>query len=341
MKTRSAPPALYTLLAIAAVSAMLTGCGAKQPENSKSTKSLEKVTICQWGQLLIYLPLYIAQHEGLFAEQGLDVNYSNGGADDLTWAAVTSGSAQFGVADPVMVAIQAAEGGVPGRVIGTVVGKVSFWAVSLNKEQPTIETPSQFRGQTVAAFKFPNTAHALALRTFQKGGLKVGEDVKMVEVNYGAVLAQLQSGNATLAMVLEPTASEIEAKGGKIVYSYPGAWGNFAFTGLTTTEKLIKQRPDLVLKVVTALDKAVRLAHSDHQRAIECAKKTFPDIDPNVLAKAVNRMLDEEIIPKTITPDAQGWKAALELCVEVGKLKTMPTAPDAFLDPSFANGATK
>ena len=82
-----------------------------------------------------------------------------------------------------MIAIQAEQGGVPGRIIGDVVGKVAFWAVTLDKDQGVLADPQAFKGHTVACFKFPNTAHALALRTFQRGGLEVGTDVKMVPVN--------------------------------------------------------------------------------------------------------------------------------------------------------------
>jgi NitT/TauT family transport system substrate-binding protein len=322
---------------LALITIVLTACSPKAPV----TAPREKVTICQWGQLLIYLPLYIAQFEGLFEKQGLDVKFINGGADDLTWGAVTSGSADFGVADPTMVAIQAEQGGVPGKVIGNIVGKVSFWAVSLDKNAAEITGPEQFKGQTVAAFKYPNTANALALRTFQKGGLVLGKDVKIVEVNYGAVLAQLQSGGATLAMVLEPTASEIESQGGKIVYSYPDIWGDFAFTGLTATEKTINERPETVQKVVNALNEAMFIAHNDPDRTLRAAEKAFPDESPAILKSAIQRMVQQGIIPSNIQPSEEGWKKALELCVEVNKLKVMPTDPNSFIESKFSINATK
>jgi NitT/TauT family transport system substrate-binding protein len=308
--------------------------------NGGGTKT-EKITICQWGQALIYLPLYIAQHEGLFEKEGLSVNLTNGGADDLTWAAVTSGNAQFGVADPTMVAIQAEQGGVPGVVIGDVVGKVAFWAVTLDKSMPPIASPEGFKGQKVAAFKFPNTAHALALRTFAKGNLSLGKDVEMVEVNYGAVLAQLQSGGATLAMVLEPAASIAESEGAKIVYSYPQVWGDFAFTGLTVTKKYASERPETVQKVVNALTEAIRIAHDDPARTMDAAQKAFPEVKKEILEKAIKRMLSEGTIPAKLAPSADGWKKALEVCVEVKKLRGMPANPDSFLDPSFAAKAAK
>jgi NitT/TauT family transport system substrate-binding protein len=321
-----------TLVTISLAALLLGYSGCKKD----SGDGKQSITICQWGQALIYLPLYIAQHEGLFDKQGLKINLISGGADDLTWAAVTSGNAQFGVADPVMVAIQAEQGGVPGRVIGDVVGKVAFWAVTFDKNMAPITAPEQFKGQKVAAFKYPNTAHALALRTFAKGNLTHGKDVEMVEVNYGAVLAQLQSGNATMAMVLEPAASLAEKEGAKVVYSYPQAWGNFAFTGLTVTEKYAAEHGDVVQKVVNALEEAIQIAHTDPARTLAAAQKAFPDVEKPVLEKAIQRMLTDGTIPASIAPSAEGWRKALEVCVDVGKLKKMPEKPEAFLDTSFA-----
>jgi NitT/TauT family transport system substrate-binding protein len=328
---------LNRILKTIAALALLAGSFACEKRASTGEGPVQSITICQWGQALIYLPLYIAQHEHLFEKQGLRVNLINGGADDLTWAAVTSGNAQFGIADPVMVAIQAEQGGVPGKVVGNVVSKVAFWAVTLDKSMPFITSPAQFKGQKVAAFKYPNTAHALALRTFAKGNLTVGKDVEMVEVNPGAVLAQLQSGNASMAMVLEPAASIAEKEGARIVYSYPQVWGDFAFTGLTVTEKYAAEHGEIVQKVVNALEEAIGITRSDPARTLAAAQKAFPDIEKIILERAIQRMLTEGTIPAHITPSEEGWRKALEVCVEVGKLKKMPPNPESLLDKSFSS----
>ncbi len=344
MKTqirRRTPAALLGLLLLGlSVSCSKPAVEATRPPAETTTSPMRKVTICQWGQALIYLPLYIAVQEGLFKAEGLDVTLTNGGADDLTWAAVTSGNAQFGVADPTMIAIQAEQGGVPGRMVATVVGRVALWGVSFDRNAKEIRQPADFKGQTVAAFRFPNTAHALALRTFQKGNLRVGRDVRIVPVSYEAVLAQLQNGEATMAMVLEPAASQAEAQGAKVVYSYPSQWGDFAFTGLTTTEKLIQDDPVVVQKVVNALERAVQIAHSDIPRAVENGRRAFPDLDGTIIENAVRRMLDEGTLPEHVAPSVEGWNRAIAVNLEVGKLKKAPD-PQLMIDGTFALRAEK
>lgn len=305
---------------------------------SGCAKEESDITICQWGQSLIYLPFYIAMEKGYFTEQGLSVKVVNGGSDDLTWTAVTSGNAQFGIADPTMVAIQSEQGGVPGKVVGTVVNGVAFWAVTLDQNMIPIEKPEDFKGHTVACFRFPNTAHAMLLKTLQKGNLKKGVDTKIVEVNYGAVLAQLRRGEADMAMVLEPQASFAVHEGARVVYSYPKDWGPFSFTGLTTTQKYIDKHPDIVQKVVDAIEKACRFAHTDFEGVVDVGTKAFPDLPEDVIRMAIRRMLDEKTLPEHVVTSDEAWQKAIQVCVDVGKLKKIyPT--EKFVNNSFAEKA--
>jgi ABC-type nitrate/sulfonate/bicarbonate transport systems, periplasmic components len=61
------------------------------------------VRINQAFQSLLYLPLYVAQEQGFFKQQGVDVKISTGGGGAQSWAAVIGGSADFSIQDPVFV----------------------------------------------------------------------------------------------------------------------------------------------------------------------------------------------------------------------------------------------
>ncbi|MDB9509157.1 ABC transporter substrate-binding protein [Microcystis aeruginosa CS-338/01] len=81
----------------------------------QNTGGIQKITIAQFGDVFIYAPLYIAIDAGFFQKQGLDVSLISTGGDEKTWAAVISGNASFGVADPTFVAVSESRGQ-PGRV---------------------------------------------------------------------------------------------------------------------------------------------------------------------------------------------------------------------------------
>ena len=90
---------------------------------------LRTIKVAQFGDVFIYTPLYLADAKGFFKEEGLKIELINTGGDDKTYAAVISGSALFGIADPVFAAI-AQEKGIEGRVIGGIVNGVPFWAIT-------------------------------------------------------------------------------------------------------------------------------------------------------------------------------------------------------------------
>jgi ABC-type nitrate/sulfonate/bicarbonate transport system substrate-binding protein len=95
----------FKLLGAALFSIILMAGNVQAASNKQ--KAPEKVVIAQFGQakFLLYLPLYIAMEEGLFAKRGMDVSLKFAGNDDQIFAAVLGGSADFGMGDPVFTAI--------------------------------------------------------------------------------------------------------------------------------------------------------------------------------------------------------------------------------------------
>src|ERR1700730_12931784 len=85
-------------------SAAIMVCHGVRAENKKAV-------ISQAFQSLLYLPLYVAIDEGLFAKQGLDVTKETAGAPPVALNAVISGSAQFSLHGPEWTAIAASKGG--------------------------------------------------------------------------------------------------------------------------------------------------------------------------------------------------------------------------------------
>jgi NitT/TauT family transport system substrate-binding protein len=337
------PSARRVLLAILLIG--MTGWSAcKRESQQPSTRSNKlapqehEVRIAQWGQerYLIYLPLYVAIERQLFAKRGLDVALTFTGNDDQTFASVIGGNSDFGVGDPVFTAISQ-ERGYPARVVATVVGGVAIWGLAKKPTVPVIERPADLAGLRVGTFPSPSTNYTLMKELIEQHPKEL-RNTRIVQAPIGSQIALLEAGSADIAMELEPAASIAESKGYRIVYSSPRFHGPFAFTGLTTTEKLIKEKPDLVAKVVAALQEAVELCHHDPEIAIAVGEKLFPTLPKEVAARAVRRMIDEKTLPDSVVVDDAAWQAALRTRVAVGDLKK-PQRTDVAVDNSFALAA--
>lgn len=326
---------VLTIALIAGVVYVATRPKDQKGTNARQSTERTKVTINEAFEHLLYIGLYVAKDAGFFEKQGVDVTIETGGGDAQCFAALTSGSAQFAQGDPGFVAI-AAEKGWEGRVVTMAVDRVAIWGVTFDKSIQPFKDPAAFKGRTVATYPEPNTSYVVQKQLALKAGLRLGEDVKIIQVPFGTELATLQNKQADIAQTIEPNVSQVEAQGGVVVFSYPDAWGPLAFTGVMTSKDLIDKDPDLVRKVVTAYEQAFQYIQSDFKGALKIAEKRLPNLKPEIIRAALKRLVDSGCIPKHAKVDPESWRKLLEIRVDVGDLKAMPKTD--YVDNRFAEG---
>ncbi|MDD9864489.1 MAG: ABC transporter substrate-binding protein [Gammaproteobacteria bacterium] len=313
----------------------LFGCGQEEDGEKPAAKDgLREITIAQFGHVFIYMPLYVAIEGGFFEEQGLKVNLINGGGDEKTFAAVASGQAQFGVADPTFAAI-ARERGQPGIVVGTVVSGAPFWGVARNRSK--ITALPQLKDLRIATYSAPSTNYALINKTLRDNAEIVG-NAKVVQGAFGGLLAMLEADLADIAMVLEPTVSLAVAAGAEVVFSYPEHYGKFFLTGLYTLEATRDSDPELVQKAVNALDAALGFSHENPGEVKRIAQRMFPELSENIVSNAIDRMLLEGTMPRRALIDPEGWEKAIAVRLANEDLQD-ESAAKATVDNSFAERA--
>ena len=323
--------AAIVLVAVAVVVAGIFAMHERQKPNE-----LTQVTVNQAFEHLLYIGLYVAKDAGFFEEQGLDVRIETGGGDAQAFAALTSGKAHFAQGDPAFVAITG-ERGWDGRVVAMAVDRVAMWGVTFDNSIEPFSDPAGFRGRTVATYPEPNTSYVVQKQLAQKAGLELGTDTKIVQVPFGTELATLRNKQADIAHTIEPNVSQVELQGGQVVFSYPEAWGPLAFTGVMTSQKLIEENPELIQKAINAYEKAFQLIHNDFDAAFAIATNRLPDLDAEVVKKALHRLVDSGCIPAHARVDPESWRKLLEIRVDVGDLNEMPVKD--WIDNSFAHAA--
>lgn len=328
---------LLAVIAVIAVVIVVMVALRKSPTSPSATAGkLTPVTVSQAFEHLLYIGLYVAKDAGFFERQGLNVKIETGGGDAQCFAALTSGNADFAQGDPGFVAI-ANEKGWDGRVIVMAVDRVAIWGVTFDKSIQPFTDPKGFRGKTVATYPNPNTSYVVQKQLALKAGLKLGEDVKILEAPFGTELATLKNKQADIAHTIEPNVSQVELQGGQVVFSYPEAWGPLAFTGVMTSQELIQKNPELVQKMVTAYEQAFQFIQTDFDGTLKIAQKRLPTLQPDIIKGALKRLIDSGCIPKHAKVDPESWRKLLEIRVEVGDLKQLPAK--ALIDNRFAEKA--
>jgi NitT/TauT family transport system substrate-binding protein len=299
---------------------------------------LTPIVVNEAFEHLLYIGLYVAKDKGFFEQQGLNVRIDTGGGDAQAFSALTSGSAQFAQGDPAFVAI-AAEKGWDGRVIAMAVDRAAIWGVTFDQSIKPFTDPAGFKGKTVATYPDPNTAYVIQKQLDAKAGLIVGKSTKILQVPFGTELSTLKNRQADIAQTIEPNVSQVEVQNGVVAFSYPDAYGPLAFTGVMTSKKLIDENPQLVQKFANAYEQALQFIQTDFDGTLTIAQKRLPNLPPNVVRAALKRLIDSGCIPKHAAVNDESWRKLLQIRVDVGDLKKMPTL--TLFDNRFAAAAAQ
>src|SRR5579871_1841717 len=328
MPRRAAVAILLLVLLGVGVYLVRKNSGAAKPPTTR-------VVIAQAGDFFLYAPLYVALDANYFKEQHLDASVVTTGGDDKTWAAVISNSAQFGIADPTFIAASV-QRGQTGKVIASIVNGVPFWGVTWRADLKPFKNPADLKNLKVATFSAPSTAYVLQEKMFRDAGLAPN----IAQGAFGSLLTMLRSGQADIALELEPNVSQAAADGATILYSMKDVYGDFAITGLTATPRYLQDNQAAVTAVTCALQKALDLIHSQPDRVLDILHRRFPDIQEAVARAALRRVIDGGIIPSTLAVSPAAWQKAIDLRISVKDISG-PAPFAAFVDNSFADRAAQ
>ena len=294
------------------------GCLAAVLPFSPAQADSKKATVSQAFQSLLYLPLYVALDEGLFAKEGLDVTKETAGAPPVALNAVISGSAQFSLHGPEWTAIAASKGGELQIVANCVNGAGVWIAAAPDFDYKDINS---FKGQTVVTGMMPTTSTSLFFKLLKESGIDPEKDFKTVQVPIGSEIGAFLAGQGKVAVMYEPGLDQAALKGMKVVFGFPKQYGPYAFSTISTKKDA---DPDITQRFVNGLQAALVLIKNDPAKAVEIAKKEFPQLDPAVVEAATKRMITDKVYAESveITPDS--LKTSLATQIYLGNLKQQP-----------------
>ena len=265
-----------------------------------------------------YINLYVGMHSDIFKKNGLDMQVSAAGGDTQTFAAVLGGSADFAIGDATMAVISRENGG-PGMVVGTVVQRAHYFAVSKTVEPFT--DPKKFKGMKIATSPEPNTNFSVTKRLIESNGMKLGDDATIVAVSPGTEIAAMLAGQADIAIAYQPGVSQAVAQGAKVVFDFSNYVGPFCNTGIMVLPTTIAKDPDMVQALVTSFEEAGRKTYGDPAYAKQVARLEFPDLPGDVVDAAIDAEIQYKIPAQTVVTQPDAWKALMDMQKYLGNIK--------------------
>jgi NitT/TauT family transport system substrate-binding protein len=264
-----------------------------------------------------YAPLYIADAEGFFEEEGLDVTIETiaGGAVGVTQ--LVSGDLQFSSATWANV-LAAVSQGLELQVVreGTDSSKAGINGILVD-ETSGITSVADLKGKTVSVNTLQSATEVQVRDCFASEGLEP-EDYELVEVPFPEVGAALTQGRIAAGLVPEPFIT-IGAEEGLVSILDASVCNedqkNSPLVNWNTSTQFAEENPEVVAAFVRAMDKATALALDDPQVVVDILP-TITTLTPELAAAIV-----QPSFVRDGTPNLEGAQLTMDLMVEWGLLE--------------------
>ena len=330
MVVRRLAAALAALMTLGA----LTGCAGEQAEE------LTRVRVCEVTHSIFYAPQYVALEQGFFADEGLEVELSNGGGADKVMSAVLSDHIDIGFAGPEASIYVFNEGKedhtqvfaqMTRRDGSFLVGRTSEpdfdWSNLLGKHI----LPGRKGGVPYMAFEY-------ALRL---NGLDPMADVNLdTSIQFDNMTGAFLGGTGDYVTLFEPTASSVEAQGkGYIVAAVGDEAGDIPYTAYFAKKSYLAAHPDVVQKFTNAVYRGQQWVMTHGADEVAAAvQNQFPDTELSLLTSAVQRYQEIGAYCETPILTQDSFDRLQTVMQSAGELTQ--TAPyDQIVNNSYAEAA--
>lgn len=289
-KIGSAPPVLF-LSGI-----LLFGCGEPQPSKKPDDVTLQ----LKWVHQAQFVGFYMAQEKGYYAGENLRVTFLQGGQGIDYAQRVLSGQADFGVMGPEDILFKRSQGE-PLTAVAAIYRRSAV--VFVAKADSGITRPADLQGKIVASGGGVNRDFELQFHAMMK---KLGLGVSTVKViPYDSTYAAFYKGEVDVTPCFSTGGLiKIRDKGMKLNLIWPSDYGiRFYSDTLATTDRMIREKPDIVTRFLRASLKGWQDAVGDQKEAVAVTLK-YADVSVHELQ---GKMMEAQMPFVHTGEDKLGW----------------------------------
>lgn len=265
-------------------------------------QGVEKIRIGIPVLAMSQLPILIAQEKKLFQAEGFDAEVIQI-RTALAIPAIVSGELDFTTSAETTV--RAAISGLPVRAIGFIGIRSSLVLVS----QPRITSVAALRGGKIAVSSLRSTTDFVARDLLRHHGLNPDTDIVTLPLGSEAnKLAALKGGAVDAAIFTLPDDSIAEEQGFKRL-AFAADFIEGVQSGLATSVKKIKEKPDQVKRMARVLLRSLELTRSDRGYAVDFITRQWP-----VSRRAAENSYD--LMVRTFSPNGEAPEKAIRDLIE-------------------------
>jgi NitT/TauT family transport system substrate-binding protein len=230
----------------------------------------------------IAAPLWVAVDDGLFRQEGLEVEVANLDGGSRAVAAIVSGDTPLGVINSG----SAVDARLQGPDITMVAGLFDTYYFQIYS-QPAIAAPADLRGKTIAASGPRAASERAIIDVLEPYGMEMGRDYQVTYVgSQGGRLAALQQGIVDATIIAPPLGLKAREAGYRelvdlIKLGIP--FGHFVITG---SDAWLRANPDTVRAFLRAYVTSLALVKRDPEVAKRAIAHYTDTTDPSLLEES-------------------------------------------------------
>jgi NitT/TauT family transport system substrate-binding protein len=290
---------------------------------------LRKVRMAFTSLSSVMCPPWIAREIGIFNKHGLDVEViaTPTGVEGMN--ALIAGEVQFLQISGGTTA-SAALGGADVMVVGTTLDAL----VQSLMARPEIEKAEQLKGKSVGITRFGTSIDVGARMALKHFGLVPEKEVAIVQVGgMESMVTALQTNRIQAGILSYPAITQALKLGHRTLLDVASLGIPYAFTGMTTRGRLIKEDPDLVRRYMMAQTEAIARAKRDKNMALKVMGKYLRTTNPNALAESYDIDVQKYLLRVPLTTAAAMKSVLDDLAERIPKAKDAD--PKRFFDDTF------
>jgi NitT/TauT family transport system substrate-binding protein len=257
------------------IAAALAGCGT-----AAQAQPLTKVTVMQpiMSYDVRYAPWAIAQKNGYFAQEGLDVDLPLTKGSLIVVQQLINGGAVYGILPPDAVTIANSKGANL-KFFYSFTTKNPFPMAVLDDSK--VKSLNDLRGKKIGVFSLSAVQFYIVQAIMKSAGMDKDKDYTLIDVGSGpAALVALQRGD------VDAIAEDIIIYGGfnnrGVKFRYltsPQVEKVFAW-GLLSTDENLKKNPQQAVAIARGLTKGRIACEADTRKCIEAYFAQYPNAKP-------------------------------------------------------------
>jgi NitT/TauT family transport system substrate-binding protein len=297
---------------------------AAAPAADPTPAALVPITVHNFGPTVNTAIIQYGVEKGFYRDQGLDVTLQVADAS-VGVQLLAAGHVDFSTS--VGSAIAAAVRGVPIKIVFPTADRPLWWMYA----DPSITSIAELRGKRIGASSAGSSLTIVLKLILEQHGIGP-DDAALVNLGSPQRYAALHSGAVDAGWLVAPYNLVAERAGYRHLFNSKDEGILLITEGLAAGDATLRERPDVVRRMLRASLRALRGVHDDRAGAIDTVAR-FTEVDPDEARQIY------ELALQTWTAQGLAEPPALRQSIEIMKLTAQvetPVAEDQVFDLRIA-----